>query len=117
MRRSLVLRMALCLVGYVLVLGGQMVSASEAHFTDAFLNDPATIALGKKLWMKRCTYCHGRAAYPGSAPKLRPGRYEPAFIYDRITNGFRGMPALKTEFSPEERRAIVAYVKSPEFRE
>ena len=117
MSRSLVLGMALCLIGYALVLDAPRAMAAEAQFTDAYLNDPANIALGKKLWMKRCTYCHGKAAYPGSAPKLRPGSYEPAFVYDRITNGFRGMPALKTEFSQEERRAIVAYVKSPEFRE
>jgi mono/diheme cytochrome c family protein len=69
------------------------------------------------LWAKRCTYCHGKAAYPGSAPQLQPERYQPEFVYDRITNGFRGMPALKTEFSQEERRAIVAYVKSPGFQE
>ena len=91
--------------------------APEIVFTDAYLNDPTTIAQGKKLWAKRCESCHGKAAYPGSAPKLRATRYQPTFIYDRITNGFRTMPALKTEFSIEERRAIVAYVKSPDFKD
>ena len=94
-----------------------IIAPSEIEFTDAYLNDPTTIAQGKELWAKRCASCHGKAAYPGSAPKLRATRYQPTFIYDRITNGFRTMPALKTEFSLEERRAIVAYVKSPGFKD
>ncbi|MDH3600398.1 MAG: c-type cytochrome [Candidatus Tectomicrobia bacterium] len=111
------LMMALCLAGFVGALHARTALAAEIRFTAEYLNDPANIGLGKKLWAKRCARCHGKAAYPGSAPKLRPKRYQPEFVYDRITNGFRGMPALKTEFSQEERQAIVAYVKSPGFRE
>lgn len=89
--------------------------AQEVVFPVEFLKDPTSIALGKKLWSKRCRFCHGKAAYPGTAPQLRPWRYKPEFIYDRITNGFRGMPALKHEFSEQERKAIVAYVLSRQF--
>ncbi len=102
------------LMGLSRVSAGQ---AAEVEFTEAYLTDTANITLGKKLWAKRCAFCHGKAAYPGSAPKLRAKRYQPMFVYNRITNGFRGMPALKAEFSLEERRAIVAYVKSPGFKE
>jgi mono/diheme cytochrome c family protein len=109
--------MALCLIGFAGALHAHTALAAEVQLTAEYLNDPANIELGKKLWMKRSAYCHGKAAYPGSAPKLHPERYQPEFVYDRITNGFRGMPALKTAFSQEERRAIVAYVKSPGFKE
>lgn len=111
------LLIALCLIVIASALHARAALAAEVQFTAEYLNDPANIGLGKKLWAKRCARCHGQAAYPGSAPTLRPQRYQPEFVYDRITNGFRGMPALKTEFSQEERRAIVAYVKSPGFRE
>ena len=116
-RSCFLLMMALCLISFASALYARTTRAAEVQFTAEYLNDPAHIELGKKLWAKRCAYCHSKAAYPGSAPKLQPERYEPEFVYDRIINGFRGMPALKTEFSQEERRAIVAYVKSPGFKE
>jgi mono/diheme cytochrome c family protein len=89
--------------------------AQETTFTSEFLNDPNNIAQGKQLWAGRCQRCHGKEAYPGSAPPLQPWKYTPDFVYDRITNGFRGMPALKQEFSEAERRVIVAYVLSRNF--
>ena len=55
------------------------------------------------------------AAYPGKAPKLNPGSYEPEFIYERVTYGFRKMPAWKDVFSVDERKGVVAYIKSSEF--
>ena len=103
------------LVGVMVGFDAQVAHTQDVTFTAAFLNDPATIALGKQLWAKRCQFCHGKAAYPGSAPPLQPWKYTPDFIYDRITNGFRGMPPLKQEFSEAERKAIVAYVLSSKF--
>lgn len=103
------------LVGVTLLFDATLAQTQDVAFTAAFLNDPTTIALGKQLWAKRCQFCHGKAAYPGSAPPLRPWMYKPDFIYERITNGFRGMPSLKQEFSEAERKAIVAYVLSGKF--
>ncbi|MFQ5995614.1 MAG: c-type cytochrome [Acidiferrobacterales bacterium] len=91
------------------------VSAGEVTFTEAYLNNPDNIALGKKIWFKRCKFCHGKTAYPGKAPKLQPSRYTSEFVYDRVTNGFGGMPSWKHEFSEQERRAVVAYILSKEF--
>jgi mono/diheme cytochrome c family protein len=54
-------------------------------------------------------------AYPGKAPKLQPSRYTPEFVYDRVSNGFQGMPPWRQEFSEQELRAVVAYVLSKEF--
>jgi mono/diheme cytochrome c family protein len=83
--------------------------------TEEFLNDPAHQALGKELWESTCQHCHGSKAYPGKAPKLRPRKYTPEFVYDRVTNGFRKMPPWKDVFTDEERMNIVAYVLSTKF--
>lgn len=103
------------LVGMALAPYAPLGYAQDAVFTAELLNDPTHIALGKQLWEKRCRLCHGKETYPGSAPPLQPWKYTPEFVYDRITNGFRGMPALKEEFSEAERQAIVAYVLSRQF--
>ncbi|MEO8718925.1 MAG: cytochrome c, partial [Burkholderiales bacterium] len=70
---------------------------------------------GEKVWDGQCRHCHGAAAYPGKAPKLNPGQLQPDFIFDRVTNGFKGMPSWKAVFSLAERKAVVAYVKSGDF--
>ena len=49
------------------------------------------------------------------SPRLDPSRYTPQFVFDRVTNGFQGMPAWKDEFSEEQRRTVVAYVLSKDF--
>ncbi len=84
-------------------------------FDKAFLNSAAAIATGKDVWDNQCRHCHGNAAYPGKAPKLKPGSYEPDFIFDRVTNGFRKMPPWKDVFTVEQRKGVVAYIKSNSF--
>jgi len=110
-----ILALLMPLLGMVLLPYARLGSAQEITFTAEFLNNAENIDLGKQLWAKRCQFCHGKESYPGSAPPLQPWRYQPEFVYDRITNGFRGMPALHQEFSVVERQAIVAYVLSREF--
>jgi mono/diheme cytochrome c family protein len=80
-----------------------------------FLRDPKNIEQGRGVWKTRCQFCHGKAAYPGKAPKLDPSRYTAEFVYDRVTNGFKGMPGWRQEFSEQELRAVVAYVLSKDF--
>ena len=84
-------------------------------FTEAFLANPANLDAGEALWDETCQHCHGSSAYPGKAPKLRPSRYTAEFVYDRVTNGFRKMPAWKDVFSQDERMSIAAYVVSDDF--
>jgi mono/diheme cytochrome c family protein len=79
------------------------------------LADRTLIARGDEIWKEQCTHCHGSKAYPGKAPKLAPRRYTPEFVWDRVHNGFRGMPGWKEVYSPEEVIAIVAYVLSDDF--
>jgi len=91
------------------------VGAQTAGLTEALLKDPHRIAVGREVWVKRCQFCHGKVAYPGKAPRLDPSRYTPEFVYDRVRNGFQGMPPWRHEFSEDELRAVVAYVLSPGF--
>lgn len=79
------------------------------------LKDAAIIAQGEKLWQEQCTHCHGSKAYPGKAPKLAPRTYKPEFVWDRVHNGFRGMPSWKAVYEPNEVLALVAYVLSDDF--
>jgi mono/diheme cytochrome c family protein len=89
--------------------------APPVEFTREFLGDPRNVQRGRGVWQARCQFCHGKMAYPGKAPKLDPSRYTPAFVYDRVANGFQGMPPWRQEFSVDELKSVVAYVLSREF--
>tara|TARA_R110002072_G_scaffold6212_1_gene37089 strand:+ start:1786 stop:2559 length:774 start_codon:yes stop_codon:yes gene_type:complete len=91
----------------------EVIAAQE--FTEAFLADPANFEAGKEIWFAQCTHCHGFKAYPGKAPKLKPAKYKPTFVFKRVYKGFKKMPAWNEVYSVEEIRQIVAYVKSPGF--
>ena len=89
--------------------------APPVEFTAEFLRDTGNVQRGRVVWQARCQFCHGKAAYPGKAPKLDPSRYTPQFVYDRVANGFQGMPPWRHEFSVDELKSVVAYVLSREF--
>ena len=84
-------------------------------FTDEYLANPANIAAGEVIWQEQCQHCHGSKAYPGKAPKLKPSKYKPDFVYRRVTDGFRAMPPWVDVYSDEERMQIVSYVLSKGF--
>jgi mono/diheme cytochrome c family protein len=84
-------------------------------FDKKYLSSKANIELGRSVWETQCRHCHGAAAYPGKAPKLNPGQLEPGFIYERVTYGFGKMPAWKDVFSVEQRKGVVAFIKSDDF--
>lgn len=85
------------------------------EFSAEYMSLATAIESGGELWAKQCRHCHGNSAYPGKAPKLKPAGYTPDFVYDRLTNGFRKMPAWKTVFSQDQRKSIVAYIMSDDF--
>jgi mono/diheme cytochrome c family protein len=89
--------------------------APPVDFSAEYLADPKNADRGRAVWLARCQFCHGRSAYPGKAPRLDPSRYTPDFVYDRVANGFRGMPSWRHEFSLDELKAVVAYVLSQRF--
>lgn len=94
--------------------GEETEDEGPAVFTEEFMNDPANIEAGKVVW-ETCGGCHGSRAYPGKAPKLRPKKYTPEFTFDRVTNGYKKMPAWKDVFTKEERMAVVTWVLSDDF--
>jgi mono/diheme cytochrome c family protein len=94
---------------------GSPAPAPPVEFTREFLGDPRNVQKGREVWQARCQFCHAKTAYPGKAPKLDPSRYTPAFVYDRVANGFQGMPPWRHEFSVEDLKSVVAYVLSPGF--
>jgi mono/diheme cytochrome c family protein len=84
-------------------------------FDSAFMNSAENIKVGQAIWNAQCIHCHGAKAYPGKAPKLKPGGMDADFIYDRVTYGFKAMPPWKGVFTLEERKSVVAWIKSDSF--
>ncbi len=117
------IRAAAVLIGMAfsgLVLTGPALADDEivvedVEFTEAFLGNQQAIEDGAEIWVDQCQHCHGAKAYPGKAPKLKPSKYKPKFVFHRITKGFKGMPPWKDIYTLEERMAMVAYIMSDEF--
>lgn len=107
--------LCLLIAGEALAQGQKTVKESIPTFDKAYLSSKKNVAAGKDVWDNQCRHCHGAAAYPGKAPKLNPGQLAPDFIYDRVTYGFGKMPAWKDVFSVEQRKSVVAYIKSRDF--
>jgi mono/diheme cytochrome c family protein len=114
-------RVALAAAAFALSTGTHAQEAAPAAkepppaFTEQVLNDPKNIEVGEAIWQEQCTHCHGAKAYPGKAPKLKPAKYKPDFVWHRVYNGFRGMPPWGEVYTREELIGVVAYVKSHQF--
>lgn len=108
---------ALCLLSAGAALAQEQKTVKEPlpSFDRTYLSSKKNVAAGKNVWDNQCRHCHGAAAYPGKAPKLNPGQLAPDFIYDRVTYGFGKMPAWKDVFTVEQRKSVVAYIKSGDF--
>lgn len=88
---------------------------SQPAFTEEFLNNPEVLAKGREIWEEQCQFCHGKNAYPGKAPKLKPRKYTPEFVYKRVTKGFKGMPSWAEVYNHDERMSVAAWVMSKDF--
>lgn len=109
---------AMAIVGALALPIGLSVQAQDAAlkpFPEQALGNPEYIEVGKDVFGRTCKFCHGRSAYPGKGPVLNPSRYNPEFVFDRVTNGFRGMPSMKEMLSEKERQGVTAYVMSQGF--
>lgn len=83
---------------------------------------------GKERYMIYCTPCHGytgdgrgmvvqremkqAASHTGDPRLLDPAQSPPGYFFDVITNGFGVMYSYATRIKPEDRWAIVAYIKA-----
>ncbi|MGH6924416.1 MAG: c-type cytochrome [Propylenella sp.] len=85
-------------------------------FSEEFLKDAKNVEMGKVVW-ETCAGCHGARAYPGKAPKLRPRRYTPEFVFHQATFGSKNgkMPPFGDAFTRDERMAVVSWVLSKQF--
>ena len=110
--------------GALAVSLGTAVDAASKHkrkskppvpFTEEMMKEEGRIAAGATIWKDQCAHCHGAKAYPGKAPKLRVARYKPNFVYRRVTDGFRKMPAWDEVYSDDERMNVVIYILSDKF--
>lgn len=88
---------------------------ADQVFTEEFMADRANFDAGKEIWFAQCTHCHGFKAYPGKAPKLKPGKYKPGFVFKRVYKGFKKMPAWNDVYTIDEIRQVVAYIKGQGF--
>ena len=94
-------------------LGG--FAAAQVKLTESFMTSADNIEAGRNIFKQRCSRCHGQRAYPGKGPKLKPKKYTPAFVYKRITKGFRGMPSWKRIYNEKQRKSLTAYIMSKDF--
>jgi mono/diheme cytochrome c family protein len=83
-----------------------------------------TVLRGQKRFNIYCTPCHDRSG-SGNGMIVRRGYRRPpsyhsdrlrnipnGYIYDVITNGFGAMPDYAAQISPDDRWAIVAYIRA-----
>lgn len=97
---------------------------------DAFVDDfplpltPELMARGHERFDIYCSPCHGLAGYGDGMIVARGYRKPPSFhtdqlrsrqngyLFDVITNGFGSMPAYRAQVKPEDRWAIVAFLRA-----
>ncbi|MQA93211.1 MAG: c-type cytochrome [Streptosporangiales bacterium] len=99
------------LAAYVASLGGGPAIPSKEQV------DPATgdAALGQSLFITNCAQCHNFAGGGGALTggKKAPDLHEttPSHIYSAMITGPQAMPVFNdTTVTPEQKRAIIAYI-------
>jgi mono/diheme cytochrome c family protein len=93
--------------------------------TTAFADDggATSIAVGRTVFERHCTLCHGRdgkahiaviaRATDLTSPELYYHGTDDAAIFNSITNGAgNSMPAFKEQISEEDRHHLVDFIKS-----
>jgi ubiquinol-cytochrome c reductase cytochrome c subunit len=96
---------------YVASLGGGPAVPSQ----DQSSPDDSQVGLGGKLFRTNCAQCHN---FAGEGGALTGGNYAPALkastneqIYEAMITGPQAMPVFNdTTITPEQKRAIIAYV-------
>ena len=110
------------LAAYIATLGpGPAIPEAEKYDPEAIPEEEREEAIvrGGEFFRTNCTACHNFAASGGALPN---GRYaptligvDPVHIYEAMLTGPQQMPVFSDEvLKPEEKRDIIAYVKSLE---
>lgn len=104
------------LAAYVASLGpGPAIPESE--YTDYKNSDGEEVTRGGEFFRTNCTACHNSVGAGGALPN---GRYAPELtgvsakhIYEAMSTGPQQMPVFSDEvITPEDKRAVIAYIKS-----
>jgi ubiquinol-cytochrome c reductase cytochrome c subunit len=104
------------LAAYVASLSpGPAIPTKEEY--DASGIEGEALVRGGELWRTNCTACHNYNAAGGALPK---GKYAPSLegvsdkhMYEAMLTGPQQMPAFSDQtMTPEDKRQIIAYVKS-----
>jgi len=110
------------LAAYVASLGpGPAIPSSENYSPDAIPSNERQEAIvrGGEFFRTNCTACHNFAAAGGALPQ---GKYapnlrgvDPRHIYEAMLTGPQQMPVFSDQvLRPEEKRDVIAYLKSIE---
>ncbi len=101
-----------------------LVPAEKAQKTNPIPPDESSLAAGRKIYLARCTACHGKTGdgdgddaiafgfYPAklSDPKVRE---EPeGALYWKITTGKKPMPEFGTRLSATDRWKVINYIRT-----
>lgn len=99
-------------------INGEFVSTFPVDVT------PAVVREGQRHYNTFCSPCHGYSGY-GTGMIVQRGMKQPAslhaerlrnepvgYYYDVITNGFGAMYSYAARVQPEERWAVVAYIRA-----
>jgi len=106
------------LSAYVASLGpGPAIPAEK--YTDPSKASQEDITRGGEFFRTNCTACHNSVGAGGALPS---GRYAPSLagvsgkhIYEAMLTGPQQMPVFNDQvISPEDKRAVIAYIKSVE---
>ncbi len=86
-------------------------------------DDPTSVAIGSRLFLKNCVQCHGKdgrgggelakslPTSPANLPQLAQGKSAKTFAAN-IYYGKNAMPAYKNQFSEEQIWHLANFVKS-----
>ncbi len=98
--------------------------AEAAKVKNPIASNDASIAEGKKMYVKICNDCHGKKG-KGDGPKSSeldktPGDFtKPDFqkqtdgeLFWKITTGKKPMPSLKKELTEEQRWQVINYIRT-----
>ena len=85
-------------------------------------SEAADSALGKVIYERNCASCHGRngkglgdlSPTPDFTNKTLMATRSDEELYEKITNGGKGtgMPAWRSRLNDQERRDVIAYIRT-----
>ena len=110
------------LAAYVASLGPGPAIPDESDYSIEGLDDDAqeaAVVRGGQIFLTNCTACHNFEGAGGAMPR---GGYAPSldgveskYIYEALLTGPQNMPSFSNgNISPEEKRDVIAYLKSLE---